>query len=342
MEFKKYNSIENSFLQEFMERVRSEMPFNLEYVVEEKVHGANTSFITNGQDVRFAKRTSILERGENFYGYEKLLESYRDKIIRVFRRLNSVYPDLIQVSVFGEMFGGIYPHRDVPAIADISPIQKGVFYSPSYGFYGFDIYLLEGSGGRYLPVDEANVIFAEEGFLYAKTLFRGSLQACLEYPNAFSSHIPEYLGLPPIEGNICEGVVIKPVVPQFLRNGTRVILKNKNAKFAEKKAVGKLDRGKSGENSRSQALQDKIEEVELYITENRLANVVSHIGQVSFPKDFGRVMGLFAQDILNDYLKEHRDIYRCLSKSEQKEFNKEINRLATALVRKMDWSKTCD
>ena len=45
LEFKKYNSIENSFSREFMEKVVAEMPADLEYVVQEKVHGANTSFL---------------------------------------------------------------------------------------------------------------------------------------------------------------------------------------------------------------------------------------------------------------------------------------------------------
>ena len=62
LEFKKYNSIENSFSREFMEKVVAEMPADLEYVVQEKVHGANTSFLCDGESVRFAKRTSLLER----------------------------------------------------------------------------------------------------------------------------------------------------------------------------------------------------------------------------------------------------------------------------------------
>lgn len=63
-------------------------------------------------------------------------------------------------------------------------------------------------GGRYLSVDEANAFFEAEGFFYAKTLFRGSLAECLKYPNAFQSKISQWLGLPDIEDNICEGIVV--------------------------------------------------------------------------------------------------------------------------------------
>ena len=59
LEFKKYSSIENSFSREFIERVVAEMPADMEYSVQEKVHGANTSFLCDGESVRFAKRTSL-------------------------------------------------------------------------------------------------------------------------------------------------------------------------------------------------------------------------------------------------------------------------------------------
>lgn len=39
---------------------------DLEYVVQEKVHGANTSFLCDGNEVKFAKRTSVLAEDENF------------------------------------------------------------------------------------------------------------------------------------------------------------------------------------------------------------------------------------------------------------------------------------
>ena len=70
-------------------------------------------------------------------------------------------------------------------------------------------------------------------FIYAKTLFKGSLSDCLAYPNAFKTTIPGEYNLPELDGNTCEGVVIRPAQPHFLRNGSRVIIKNKNEKWAE-------------------------------------------------------------------------------------------------------------
>ena len=59
MDFKKYNSIENSYQIEFLNEIKEQGFNDLEYVVQEKVHGANLSFITNGKDIISAKRTEL-------------------------------------------------------------------------------------------------------------------------------------------------------------------------------------------------------------------------------------------------------------------------------------------
>ena len=124
-----------------MEHVVAEMPQDLEYVVQEKVHGANTSFLCDGETVRFAKRTSMLEEGEQFYDYPELLERYKDRVQKLFGDIKSKYPEATHISVFGEMFGGLYPHDGVKAMQKVGLIQRGVCYTPDHEFYGFDIYL---------------------------------------------------------------------------------------------------------------------------------------------------------------------------------------------------------
>ena len=171
LEFKKYSSIENSFSREFMEHVVAEMPQDLEYVVQEKVHGANTSFLCDGETVRFAKRTSMLEESEQFYDYPELLERHKDRVLRLFADIKERHPGVTHISVFGEMFGGMYPHDGVKARQKVGLIQKGVCYTPDHEFYGFDIYLFTENEGHYLPVDEVNELFEACGFFYAKTLF---------------------------------------------------------------------------------------------------------------------------------------------------------------------------
>ena len=335
LEFKKYSSIENSFNREFMEMVMAEMPADLKYVVQEKVHGANTSFLCDGNDVKFAKRTSVLSEGENFYEYDELFKTYKKRVLNLFGKVKVRYPKITHISVFGEMFGGRYPHDDVKVSHKLSLIQKGVCYTPEHEFYGFDIYIFDDESNRFLPVDEVNELFESEGFFYAKTIFKGTLAECLKYPNAFESKIAEWLGLPTIEDNICEGVVIRPVVPMYLRNGSRVLIKNKNERFSEKKSIKTRNKLFAEPVPYSEALKTLLQEVDVYVTENRLDNVVSHIGEVHFPKDFGKVMGLFSKDVLDDFLKEHCSAYTALDKCEQKSLNKELNKLCTIFVKKV-------
>ncbi|MDR0830617.1 MAG: RNA ligase, Rnl2 family [Prevotellaceae bacterium] len=333
--FKKYTSIENTFDKGFMEKIELEGFAALQYVVQEKVHGSNTCFVTDGTTVRFAKRTDFVESGEKFYDYEELLERYTEKVLRLFVRVKAKYPDTQTLFVYGEMFGGTYPHRDVKNISKVMTIQKGVFYSPIHEFYGFDLYIFGEENGRYLTVNEINELFSVEDFIYAKTLFQGTLDECLHYPNAFQSRVSEWLGLPPIDDNICEGIVIRPVVPTYLRNGSRVLLKSKNARFAEKKSVKKRQPKLYVEPTYSESLNNLLAVVEEYITENRLNNVISKIGEVSVPRDMGKLIGLLSKDVLEDFLKEHESAYALLEKSEQKILNTHSSKLSTNLIKRV-------
>ena len=66
--FKKYNSIENSYRKEFLERLERNGLLDETYVVQEKVHGSNLSyFTTDGVNFRAAKRNGEIEKGEKFY-----------------------------------------------------------------------------------------------------------------------------------------------------------------------------------------------------------------------------------------------------------------------------------
>ena len=333
-EFKKYSSIENTFNKDFMDEIKSEGFDSLQYVVQEKVHGANCCLVTNGQTVQFAKRTGWVEAGEKFYNYEDLLERYKDKAISLYHRIKARYTDLESIAIFGEMFGGKYPHPDVKNNTRLTCIQKGVSYCPEHEFYAFDLSIQTAETRRYLSLDEMNGYFEDGYFFYAKTLMQGTLEACLAYPDAFQSRIAEWLGLPAIEDNICEGVVIRPVEPHYFKNGSRLLLKSKNSRFAEKKAIKKRQPRLFSVPSYSEGLNDLLVVVEAYVTENRLHNVVSKIGHVSVPKDFGKLIGLLSKDTLDDFLKEYTSDYALIEKSEQKILNRHINQLVTSLVKK--------
>jgi hypothetical protein len=86
-------------------------------------------------------------------------------------------------------------------------------------------------------------------------------------------------------------------------------LKNKNEKWIEKsKVVRKQEKTVQKQISFSEKAQNIWEEIQKYATVNRLNNVVSKIGEFE-PKMIGKVIGLFAQDILEDLKKISRSFY---------------------------------
>ena len=335
VEFKKYTSIENSFNDEFIQQIKAEGMDKIAYVVQDKVHGANCCFITDGATVTFAKRTAPVEPGEKFYDYEELLERYKERVNDLFCRVKQDHAGLQGLMVYGEMFGGKYPHTEVKNDAKILTIQKGVFYTPVHEFYAFDLFLVCADSKKYLPVNETNRYFETVGFIYAKTIFEGALDECLAYPNAFQSKVSEWLGYPPIDDNICEGIIIRPAQPAYLSNGTRILIKNKNEKFAEKKSVKKRRPALFKEVTYTNELNSLLPMVDDYITENRLNNVISKIGEITMPNDTGKLTGLLSKDVLDDFVKEHSGAYSALEKSEQKIFNRHINQLTTAFIKQI-------
>lgn len=84
----------------------------------------------------------------------------------------------------------------------------------------------------------------------------------------------------------------------------------------------------------SKELSFLISEVESYVNENRLANVVSHIGEVQMPADFGKVIREMSYDVVEDLRKDHPDRYDALDKSELKIFNKVLNKTISSFINK--------
>ena len=322
--FKKYNSIENAYRKDFIERVALATIKSNDFVVQEKVHGANFSLITNGADLKSAKRTSLLEGTDHFNNHALIKELYYDKILKLYKAVKTKYPNTESITVFGEIFGGSYP--DIEQARGAIRVQKGIFYAPYNEFYAFNIMVNQ---AFYLNVTEANELLETYGFFYAKTLFRGTLKEVLAYPNAFESKISEWLKLPEIKNNTCEGIVIKPVVPHFLPNGSRVIIKNKNAKWSEKSKANSKPLVKV---ELSDEVQNLLSELERYINPNRLANVMSKESNLDSTQ-IGKLIGLLSKDALEDFLKEFKTPFDTLEKSEQKQITKQLNQFAAQLVR---------
>ena len=338
MKFTKYNGIENSYRNKFLQFIQYKglADSSILWHVTEKLHGSNFSLFYDGETLEAAKRSSFIKgkKIEDFFHSDIVIDEIGDKIIALASEVLTDNKDIVTVAVCGELFGGSYPHKEVPNNNAVSRVQKDVFYSPNLHFYGFDIRLFTADDeSTFMELNKAYALFEKHNIFYSTPLFSGTLKECLEYSNEFQTTIPARLGLPEIENNICEGVVISPNLPSFLPSGSRVILKNKNEKYSERNKVGD---GEKKERLTTLSMSDEgkaiYEELLSCVTENRLRNMLSHIGPVTF-KEFGKILGAFSQDVREEILKDKEDEYNALEKPEQKTINKWVNAACSDLIR---------
>ncbi len=325
--FKKYNSIENTYRKEFIDRIHTHGYGNDTFIVQEKVHGSNLSFFTqDGTQFTAGKRTSSLAADEKFYNHQLLLEQNYAAFQMLWKALGEIYNDLSQMTIFGEVIGGSYAHKAIKAVPGAIKVQKGIFYSPANHFFAFDILV---NGEHYVDVEDANSLFEQANLFYAKTLFKGGLEDCMAHSNEFDSTLPAELGLPPISPNICEGVIIRPIKNVYFNNGVRVILKNKNEKWSENLRFSKTIKKAAPLPEKVVLLQEALA---TYATRNRLNNVLSKFGETT-DKDFGKVLGLFNKDIIEDFMKDYRERMEELEKKDRKLVTKSLSKVSAQIVR---------
>lgn len=327
MNFRKFNSIENSYRKKYLDKISIIFPKE-RYMVLEKIHGANFSFHVTEDDIVCGKRTSLLTEEEmpSFFNSDIVFNRYKEKMRFLFNDLKEYgYENLSKIIVYGEIFGGNYPHEDVEKLP-VTKVQKKVYYNNDVDFITFDVFIETDEKSEYLTYQSVINRCRASEIPYLPILFSGTLQECLEYPNTYQTTIPERYGLPAIENNICEGNIIKPFNDLKIAE-SRVILKNKNANFTEKSKEVKAKIAKQFPEEllplRDTALQ--------YINDNRLHNVISKVGSVA-QNEFGKLVGLFVKDIVEDFSKENPEFLE-LDKDDRKKINKSINGHAANFIR---------
>jgi len=300
--FKKYTSIENSSRTGFINDIIEQGFDAVTYVVTEKIHGANFGIAYDGREMIPQKRTTSLNLEDNFYGFQDLVKKYEDDIKKIYKLTGAD-----RIIVYGEIFGGSYPHPDVKR-ENVGMVQKGVYYNPKTDMIAFDILL--GKDGDSSWVSYETVLTGIQPELevlqFVKPLFVGSFEDACNFNNEFSTTIPALYKLPDIENNIAEGVVIKPYSTDFfLSTGSRVIIKNKNEKWAENATQAKPTKSQRVGLTDEEAEQLAV--INTFVTDNRLKNVLSKIGPVT-KTDFGKILTAFVDDVKEDFIKDY-DMY---------------------------------
>jgi len=272
MEFKKFNSLENTYRGAFIDRIKQEGLSDGLWIVTSKLHGANFSFWCDGDAVKVGSRSQFVDG--TFYGSQQVINKHEEEFLRYHREH---FKKGQIVVIYGELFG--------------NGIQKGVKYGEKR-FNAFDVVV----DGEILLKQNAYDLATVAGFEWVPVLFCGSFEECMNVSCEYKSlYTPEdHVG-----DNWEEGIVIEPNKPQFLSNEKRVYLKKKHPSFSEKKNSPKNPSPKIEFNTEQ---QEAFDEVCSYINKNRIDAAISKFGCIT-TKDFGKISGMVIKDIIEEYEK---------------------------------------
>lgn len=316
MIFKSYTDIENSYNNKFIKKIREnnlDDP-SIRYVCEVKIDGSNYQCSIDSEDNFITgSRTQILDNYADFQGaslrvlraqkIEEKLRNLKELIKERIKNITEVAENKFTLTVYGELCGGMYTHPAVEKVSGAKKVQGRVSYHADNVWIPFDVILRDESGKHLYTFSsyEAKNILNEVDLPYTLIVFEGTFDECLNYKNDFIDMIGVFLfNLPVIENNITEGVVIKPIIPNWIGN-ERVILKNKNDKFKEKQHV---------KQNKEPKAEIKLNELELkyfnimreYMTESRLYSVFSKVDTSTLnEKMFGMILGMFVKDLFKDF-----------------------------------------
>ncbi|QHJ79075.1 MAG: hypothetical protein [Caudoviricetes sp.] len=290
--FVKYNSLTNHTDKKFLNKLllNGFCDPSIKWFATEKIHGTNFSFIVNSDTVTCAKRTDVISESESFFDYEVIENRYHSNVCVLFTRaidMNHAHADSV-IQVYGEYAG---------TTSGGSRIQKSIDYG-AQDFYVFDI-RIDGVLQNRSVVER---LVKAAGLKTAPLIAVGTFDELIQMRNDFNTLISEWNDraddwdaskiMTYDDTNMTEGFVMRPMDILYLGD-TLIAVKHKNPKFSERKNATPF----VAPIPMSDADKAIMIELETYVTENRLNNVLSKTG-VPNVKQFGRVSGLMMQDIL--------------------------------------------
>ena len=97
------------------------------WLMTEKIHGANLCLMTRGAEVRAAKRKALLRPDEPFFNVQEVVAIAQRPLSALFAHMRAQDAEVVGVAVYGELYGGHYPHPEVAPREGLEPVQTGVY-----------------------------------------------------------------------------------------------------------------------------------------------------------------------------------------------------------------------
>ena len=196
-----------------------------QWVATEKIHGAQLVLACDGERVAFGKRKAWLEDDAAFFGWQLL----RAELGAAARTVHEQLDRAGAIYIYGELFGGRYPHPEVEALPGMSPVQTGIWYAPGLHFAAFDVLVVDGDDARFLAHAEVEALAASAELGVVPLLGRGTRRELVALPVRYPTRVPDQLGLPALADNVAEGFVLKP--DRELAPDERPVVKHKIPEF---------------------------------------------------------------------------------------------------------------
>lgn len=207
------------------------------FVGTEKVHGCNFSFVRcRGGQFWFARRNGVLNESNEFYGWKEAIAQRVGKVTLHGRLQNltdevlKARPEVTQVVVFGELFGGSYP--DTASAVKRRPVQSEIPYARDVQFLAFDILVFTPEGRRFLAPSKAHELCGDNDIPFAPVVYRADSLPPSVYTD-FKTRVPEMFGEDPDHAAEAEGFVLIPDCEHGYSEREEIGIKYKSPRFVE-------------------------------------------------------------------------------------------------------------
>lgn len=220
--------LDHMYYPKIANRPPSDMTYHsAQWVATEKIHGAQFVVGVNEREVKYGKRKAWLQDDEPFFGWQivrNLLDTSARKLFSTFSGISALY-------LYGELFGGGYPHDDVKNSTLLAPVQTGIWYSPDIRYAVFDMLIVRDENPIFLSFSDVESLVATTQLLTVPVLGYGAYDTLKMLPVRYDSKVHAQLGLPGIKNNYAEGFVLKPACEMAGHN--RPVVKHKIPEFSE-------------------------------------------------------------------------------------------------------------
>ena len=240
--FTEYEHMENYYNLEKICNVGKLNP-EISFVCTEKIHGTNYSFLYDGsENVIPCKRSSSLGNDRSFMGHGFVYEKYVKDIKIIFEYIKEkYYKDLVQIQLYGELFGGYYNGKTTKGH---KKVQKKVNYHYDNEFMAYDLKIKTADKTFYFDYILLDKMFTDLKDIikikHVPVMTVAKYDEVVKLNPAFESVVYSHYGLDKMENNYAEGYVIRPTVEMIMPKhdegeyeDQRMIFKLKNPSFSE-------------------------------------------------------------------------------------------------------------